>query len=320
VTLALLLGVLCLALSAIFSGTETGLYSLERVRLQLRAAEGHSSSRHLLAVVRSPGHAVCTLLLGNTLVNFAVAACGGEVLRACADPGLDDIELELLNTLYLVPLVFVFGELLPKNLFLRHPGALVPVVWPVYRIVEFLLYPLVRPLLLLLRKLDRGTPGGGDSLLRREALAGVLTRDDEAERLSSAQRAIAERILDLRSRRIRELMIPWERVVAVAQGAGQEEILRAGAESGVSRILVRRGEPLGFSGYINVLDAAFTEPGGFRLEDHLHHLPEVSSEAPLTEALGVLQRARRPLAQVRVSGGPPGIVATADIVDLLLGV
>lgn len=316
--LALGLGLLCLLLSATYSGTEIGLYSLERVRLQIRAAEGHRPSIALLERLRSPAASLSTLLLGNNIVNSGIAWSGSEVLHRLHGGSLGDVEIELRSTLWVVPIVFVFGEVLPKNLFLRHPATLVLLAWPLYRATEVVLAPVVRGLLATLRFLKRPEDPPEASLLRRESLAGILTSDDEAERLDRFQRDMAGRVLALRSLKASELAIPDADLVTVTAGAGREAVLDAAARSGRSRVLIRSPDGADLLGYVNFLDAALSEPAEFRLEEVLHHLPEVPATCSVTEALGVMQRARRPLALIRRAVGPPQVVSTNDIVDYLM--
>ncbi len=74
--LALLIA--CMALSALLSGMETGLYVLNKIRLDLRAEAGSRRARILRDLLSNPGDLLATLLLGNSIANygatFAVSA------------------------------------------------------------------------------------------------------------------------------------------------------------------------------------------------------------------------------------------------------
>lgn len=314
---ALLLALLFITLSSIYSGTETGLYSIERVRLEIRTAEGNARAKRLLQVLQHPAAALCTLLLANNVVNFGVTHFSGEVVASLIGPGTSDVTLELVNLLYVVPLLFVFGELLPKNLFLRYPGALLPIVWPVYRVTSILLTPLSRPLLALMRRLEGGQSAPVVSLLRREVLTRVLTHGDEAESLTDTERALAARVLELRGTTVRSLTIPISSSIAVMEGASRQAILEASNQGGRSRVLVLSQSRDRFLGYVNALDAAFDDDT-FPTPEQIHVVPVILASQSLLEALTLMQKARRPLAQVQAEGRIIGILSSVDIVNLLL--
>jgi CBS domain containing-hemolysin-like protein len=149
----------------------------------------------------------------------------------------------------------------------------------------------------------------------------LLTVDDEAANLTAPQRTVAERVLALRNLRVQDRLIPLRRVSAVDDGASAAEIVAEGARSGHSRLPVFTKDRLRFRGYVNVIDAA-TSAGAFELSEHIHELPEVPCDLPVTAALYRLQRAGRPIAAVLAPDGRTalGIIAVSDIVSALFRV
>lgn len=306
------------SLSATFSGMETGVYSLERVRLQIRAAAGDRRAARLLALVQDPTRAVCTILVVNNVVNYAVAMFCGDVVKHFAGPGLGEIELELLNTLWVVPILFVFGEVVPKQLFLGHPVALTTRAWPLYRAGAALLRPVVSPLVALVRRLGAGEVSDR-SLLARQGVVDLLTAGDEAESLHAVQRRMAESVLALRGVTVRDRMVPRERIASIPRHANRDEVLAVAGASGRSRLLVRSDDGEAFTGYINALDAAFAPADRpFNVAESSFGMPSVDPDMPVLEALRVLQEAHGPVAQVVEGKRAVGLLAQADVVGALL--
>ena len=103
-----------LLLSAFFSGTETGLYRVSRTRIVLDALSGSRSSRALVWLLNRPAIFVATALVGNNVANyltsFAIVTLSGALIASGS-------LAELLGPILMTPVVFVFGELLPKYLF-----------------------------------------------------------------------------------------------------------------------------------------------------------------------------------------------------------
>ena len=101
------------ALSAFCSGVETGLYRVPRVRLVLDAVDGSRVARGLLWLTNHPGLFVSTLLVGNTVANYAVPV--GVAWLVLEIFGYDDPRVNIAVSILSTPLLFIFCELLPKS-------------------------------------------------------------------------------------------------------------------------------------------------------------------------------------------------------------
>ena len=310
--------VAALLLSATFAGMEIGVYSLERVRLQVRASGGDRGAARLLGLVRDPVRAMCAILVINNTVNYAPAAFCGGIVKDLADPGMGEIQLELLNTLWVVPVLFIFGEVVPKQLSLAHPVAFAARAWPFYVMFSRIMSPVIVPLAAFQRRV-MGVDPPIQPLLARKGIVDALTAGDEAKALHSTQRRIAARVLALRDVTVRGRMVSLDKVVSVSSTATRSDVLLAAARTGRSRLLVEAGEGGGYRGYVNALDAAFADQrDGWSISDNVFDLPSVHVDLPVLEAVGVLQDARRPIAEVMERGRAVGILAQADVVDALL--
>ena len=128
-----------LALSAFFSGSETGFYRVTRVRLVMDAKDGKRIAQALLWMVNHPSVVVATVLIGNNLANYCISL-GGVLLssRWLAESS----RWEFLVPLVATPLVFVYGELLPKYLFFQTPYRLLRWAAPLMMVCTVLFLPL----------------------------------------------------------------------------------------------------------------------------------------------------------------------------------
>ncbi|MEN8150500.1 MAG: CNNM domain-containing protein, partial [Planctomycetota bacterium] len=130
-----------------FSGIETGIYALNRVRLRVRAEEGDPAARRVADLVAEPQSTISTILIGNHTANYAATFFCMALIVALFDVA----DPELVNTLVLTPVLFVTGEILPKDTFRMRADTLV------YRWSRPLAIACVvfRPAALLLRWLGR---------------------------------------------------------------------------------------------------------------------------------------------------------------------
>jgi Mg2+/Co2+ transporter CorB len=108
-----------LAGSALFSGLETGVYSLSRVRLELAARHGADGRAargpiRLLREIDRPESLLTTILVGNNACNYLGTLGLGTLLIAA---GVRPTAAVLIQTLALTPVLVIFGESLPKELF-----------------------------------------------------------------------------------------------------------------------------------------------------------------------------------------------------------
>ncbi len=118
-----------LLLSALFSGIETGIYSLNRIRLAIEVGRARKAATRLLEEIRFPNRMLATLLIGNACAHDLGSIAIANLLDGA---GFSPLEGIVLNTCLLLPLIFIFGETLPKELFRVHTDQ-----WS-YRCVGFL--------------------------------------------------------------------------------------------------------------------------------------------------------------------------------------
>jgi len=188
VTSLVLLLVFAIAASAMFAGSETGFYGMNRLRLRHEARRSRGAAL-LESVVRSPSAFLATLLIGNNLANDAAVKAAGKL---CASFGLEGAEFW--GALFLTPLIFFFGEVLPKQLLLANPRRLFGLAAPL-ALARIVFWPLTAPLAWLASALDGGE---GASVLARRQFEALLQEGEqhppgEARVMSAALRALDSR-------------------------------------------------------------------------------------------------------------------------------
>ncbi|MGI9456248.1 MAG: CNNM domain-containing protein, partial [Aeoliella sp.] len=174
-----------MALSAFFSGSETGFYRLNRARLVIHALDGDRICRGLLWAVRNPSLFVATALVGNNVANYITSAA--IVMAAAAF--LPSWPLaELVAPMLFAPFIFIYGELLPKQLFLAAPNRLLRVCAPAFGVAATLFAPVSAVLWLsnkLLEVIGRRSPDEVRMVLARRELSQLL---DEGEAVGLLRR------------------------------------------------------------------------------------------------------------------------------------
>ena len=109
--------VLLLASSAVFSGSETALFSLSRIDLQKLRHSRHKNSESIHEMLDEPRRLIISILCGNELVNIASAVNMTGILLLLF--GQEDIGW--INVVIMVPLLLLIGEVTPKTIAVSHP-------------------------------------------------------------------------------------------------------------------------------------------------------------------------------------------------------
>lgn len=317
-TLALLgLGlVAALFASAVFSGGETGLYSLGRWRVDSDAARGVRSARIVQRLLRDEAGLLATILIGNNLANELGAAFGQDLL---ASLGLDGTARALATALLLTPLFFFFGELLPKDLHRRRPHALVGYTAPGIAFCKGLFLPLSLPLRWLSKGLGRVLGLGDPALARGGGPRAVvdLIRASAPGSHGPHVEELAQNVLGLRRSSVREVSVPWDEVEVLAAYATEAERLRAVRESRFTRLPVV-GADGRVASYVHQLDVLAAGPGA-RVEDHLRELLVLPPHLGLDRALVRMRAAGARAALVGTPEAPLGFATLKDVVEEISG-
>ena len=123
----------CVTQSAMFSGLNLAFFSLSRLRLEVEASAGNTGAEKVLAIRRNPNLVLTTVLLGNVAINV--------LLTMLSDSVLAGVSAFLFSTI----VITAFGEILPQAYFSRNALKVTSALSPVFRVYQFLLYPIAMP-------------------------------------------------------------------------------------------------------------------------------------------------------------------------------
>ncbi|MEM6854931.1 MAG: CNNM domain-containing protein [Planctomycetota bacterium] len=306
--------------SALYSGMETGAYTLNRVRLQVLADGGQRAAVALRKLVDKPATLLATLLIGNNVANYLGTAGLAVILESMA---LSDWQSILLNTLIVTPLLFVFGETLPKDTMAAHSDRLMPPLTPILTGSRWVftftgVVPLVRLFSAGVLKL-LGQPGGDRAFPPRKRVEMLVREGVGHGILSDEQSAIVDRVLRLGGRTVRQEMVAWTEVLSVKVNDPPSRLWELADRSSRSRYPVtdERGQVVGV---VDVFDALLHEPGACPPIRELMNEPHsLSPDTPLRQALQRLQTEGMPIAVVTEADRPVGVVTVKDLVEPITG-
>ncbi|WDQ19176.1 DUF21 domain-containing protein [Rhodopirellula sp. P2] len=243
-----------LALSAFFSGSETGLYRVSRTRLVLDGLSGSFAGRGLVWMINHPAIFVATTLVGNNLANYLTSLAIVMFVGTLVGGGE---AIELAATVMMTPVVFVFGELLPKHLFYQAPYRLLRGTRWLLLVATIVFAPISLLLSLLgnaLQKLTGETPFRLRLSMARGDLDQVLQAGQDAGILAAGQRNLAQNVFDVGNGPAVQFGVRPERLAVVDSPVDLELARRQARRQNHPIILVRRkGRIIGFYRYADLV-------------------------------------------------------------------
>lgn len=227
---------LCLLLSFVLSGMEAGVFALSRLRIRQQMRAGKRSAEVLHKYLENPETFLWTILVGNTLANFAILGWLVTVLHETLNGHL--LWFILIFSV-IVFLFYAFFDLLPKMLFRNFPNRLCMLLAQPFRAIDFLLRPLVALVEWfsgLLLRWRGGKTFTGHLFGNREELR--LVMQESAQGFTSEERAMINRVLDLQSLTVRQVVKPLEPAATASTQTPVSEVLTLCRERKVTRLPV----------------------------------------------------------------------------------
>jgi CBS domain containing-hemolysin-like protein len=309
IAVALCLGIGGLLLSAFFSGAETGFYRATRLRLVLDAMAGDRVARGLLFLTNHPALFVATALVGNTVASYMISLAVVIAIERAALPAPQ--AAEIVASIILAPVVLVYGELLPKNLFLQAPNRLLRAGGGLFLVFVAIFFPLAGLLWLLGRLLARVTGTSREPVrlvLAQRELRQVLAEGHEAGILHPAQQILAHGILAVARKPLRQFLAPPHQLVQVRAGMDKQAALRL-AERSHAAVMPVADAAGRLIGYVRVVDLCL-HSGEYLAP--LRPLPEFAEETTHLAALMRLESSGDSLARVVNGRGETAGIVTLE--------
>ena len=311
-----------LLLSALFSGAETGLYCVNRLRVFLGVQRGEPRSKRLARWIEDEQGALSVTLAGTNLMNYVCTTIVAYVFGSLI--GLGDVNIEVYTVVLLTPVVFVFGEIVPKNLFRLHSDALMPRFSGLLSLADRLFR--ATGLVWFMKRLTWvGSRWSGTPVVDRRAIApkrrvaALLQEALTAYELGEDQSEMIDRVCRLSETPVRRVMIPYHRVTMISADADRRALIRVAAMTDYARVPVHGAKRSNIIGLVKIDELLRSDD--WRTVGELA-TPVIALRPLDTVATAItrMQRMRREMAIVTgFNGGMLGVVTLRDLLDEVAG-
>ncbi len=315
--------VLCLALSAFFSSTETALMSINRYRLRHLAREGSRSAHVAEQLLERPDRLIGMILICNNLVNSAAAALVTMIALQLGGEGY-----AAAGVLIFTVLLIIFGEVAPKTFGALYPERLALPSAHVYALLLKLLYPIVWATNLVangvLRLLGITQEKASRTSLSSEELRTVVAEASTV--IPHRHQRMLMSILDLEKVSVEDIMIPRNEISGINVSDEWDDVMETLRQSRHTRIPCYDGDLENLVGILHMKKVARLLARGELTRERLvamakerepYFVPEGTS---LNTQLLQFQRQRRRVAfVVDEYGDVQGLVTLEDLLEEIVG-
>lgn len=315
---ALLIFFLGLRLSGFFSGSETGFYRVSTLQVTLQKQRGETIGTRLFYFVSHPERFVATTLVGNNVANYLTTLAIGLLVHAI---WVDSTGLqEIIATLMMTPVVFIFGELIPKSLYYRAPMMLLRNGSLGFTVCYYLFFPISYPLILVSRFVSRfGTSDKRplEVVFGRTRLYGVLEAGQKEGILTGLQRDLAENLMQVAEDPVSLAMIPPSIVVGAASTASLDQMRAVARRTESAFVMLSEGGPYNWTSYARMSDVL---ANGVASQIARRTMLEFDAATPRIEVLTQMMKQQAVFGRVVSNGQLVGIIRRQTLISQLFRV
>jgi len=312
ITTTLLIILLCLLLEGFFSGSEIGVVSADQIKLRHEAAKGSKGAKLALAMLKNP-----EWLLSTTLVGTNIAVVTNTTMVTALMIHLFGDQGSWLAVVLAAPLIWVFGEIVPKSVFQQRADTLTPIVIFALRFFSVLFWPILVFFSLvtkLLAKLVGGTERNPFTM--REEIVTMLkmpaTSDGD---IQPVEKEMIQRLFNFTETRVADSMRPLIEVTGIDKEATCGEARRLAIQTAHARLPVFEERVDQIIGMLHVLDL-LGEPDDLPIAGFIREALYVPATKSVQDLLVQFRQAGEVVAVVVDEfGAAEGLVTVEDIVE-----
>ncbi|WP_029146305.1 hemolysin family protein [Microbacterium luticocti] len=331
--------VILLACNAFFVAAEFAVVSARRSQIEPLAEQGSRAAKTALFAMEHATLMLATTQLGITICSLLILNVSEPAIHHLlavplgltgAGEAVVDVTAFVITLLLVSYLHVVFGEMVPKNLAFSIPDRAVlmlaaPLVW-----ISKLFHPVVVALNWIANHIVRlfgvEPKDEASSTFTLDEVATIVNRSRIEGVLDDSSGTVAA-VVEFTDKKAADIAVPLHELVTLPRTTTPAQIERAVAQHGFSRYVIvdEAGRPTGYVHLKDVLRAAEDPDAPADVArpipaKRIHHMVPVLATTDLEDALALMRRAGRHLAQVRDADGHiTGVLFLEDVIEELIG-
>lgn len=313
--------IILICLSAIFSCSETAFLSCSKIRLRTLSEEGNKKARIADHLVSNQERLYSTILVGNNLFNIGATSLITSLIISIFG---NDATVIAYATGAVTLLILVFGEITPKHLATRNADKLVLALGGFINLAYICFKPVVFLLNIVTKffvKLFGGSEDTGPTMTEEE-LKTIVTVGHEEGVLEDEEKEMIHNVFEFGETEIREIMTPRIHVESIADDCTYSELMEVYQREQFSRYPIHSESFDEIIGVLNVKDLLFfnIDPDSFDVKNYMREIFVVYEFNQVSDVFASMRKEHATLAIVLDEYGVmSGIVTFEDIVEEIVG-
>lgn len=302
---------LFILLLAFFSGIEIAFISSSHLKLR-HEKEKNPRAELVYQLLSKPERFLAATLVGG---NICVVISSSLATYFLISIGIPNSHLWV--TALFTPLIVIFAELVPKNIGRYYKETFAIRAVNIFKIFEVILNPLVRgieKLSTFLIKVLLGEEKKKPYFMTREGIKALVAEVEKEGILEKGEKEAIEEIFDFRDTKIKDVCIPFGKIVSIDYSASLEEIMNTAKIYGFTRYPVFRNKQI--LGYINVFDLFYTQTETW--QSLVRPITYVGASQKLYEIFTLLKNKKENIAVVMKGKKILGMVTLHDLIKEIL--
>ena len=310
----LILLLVLLLFSAFFSGTEMAFIVSNKLKIEVRARKRNIAAQSAFHFVKEPQSFFSTILIGNNIVNIALASISTLVLAN--EFGWSDYKILLFVSI----ITLIFAELIPKYIARETADSLILIVSIPLRIFSFIIYPFIKLTTHLSKLLTARKKDSAENLAHLFDKEDMKILVDEVHKVGNVQNeegSFISKVFDFSEQKVYEAMRPRTEITGISISDSVSNAVDLFIESGFSKVIVYEDDLDNIKGFILAKDL-FGSPK--EIKDIIRETQFYPETKKSLEILNEFLTNNDSIAVVIDEfGGTAGIVTMEDIIEELFG-
>ena len=245
--------VVLLGFSAFFSGTETALTAISKLRLRHLAENKPIRAKLLERMLKNPERIIGTILLGNNLVNVAMSALATAMaISIWGEAGIVYV------TAVITLAILIFAEITPK-VYAKYFNERVSLITaPVLNVIMLVLHPFVWAVTFVSKKIlyliGVDVSKVKRPLMTEEEIITCIKMGWDEGAITAEEKNILSRAFTLNDKIVKEVMVPKEKMITLNANTSIEEVFKVILKTGHSRFPILERNASDIVGFIHVKD------------------------------------------------------------------
>ena len=304
---------MCLVAEAFFTGSEIGIVSADKMKLRHRASQGSKGAELALKMLDNP-----EWLLSTTLIGTNIAVVANTTLATALVIELFGQSYSWVAIVIVAPLIWVFGEIVPKSIFQQQSDKITPIAIYPLRFFSFLFYPVLVVFSKIIRfftKVVGGGEGEKSPFTLRQQIMTMLQMPAQDGDIQPAEKTMISRMFNFSETTAQEVMVPLVDVIAIEKGANCGQARKLATQSNHVRLPVYDKRIDQIIGLIHTLELLGANPGK-SIQSHIRPVRYIPATKSVQTLLFDLRQDGDVMAViVDEFGGATGIITIEDIME-----